>query len=196
MNPPHTVAQVLADTGPILLDFDGPVCAVFATVPDHAVTDELRRVLQATSRPQAPDWADCPPASSPSTPPDARSRHRHRPGRLAEDRRPRRRPGHSRTETAVPPSAAHRRPPGPRPTPPPATHPSAWHWQTSSPPWPAGSRRSSPPIDQLSAVRTSGGTKETAPTQQTAHHHASIGSHRAPAIKEAGPERPASDDGG
>ena len=47
MNPPHTVAQVLADTGPILLDFDGPVCAVFATVPDHAVADELRRVLQA-----------------------------------------------------------------------------------------------------------------------------------------------------
>lgn len=47
MNPPYTVAQVLADTGPILLDFDGPVCAVFATLPDHAVAEQLRHVLRA-----------------------------------------------------------------------------------------------------------------------------------------------------
>lgn len=47
MNPPYTVAQVLADTGPILLDFDGPICAVFATIPDHTVAAKLRRILAA-----------------------------------------------------------------------------------------------------------------------------------------------------
>lgn len=46
MNPPHTVAQVLAETGPILLDFDGPVCAVFATLPAHTVAEQLRHVLR------------------------------------------------------------------------------------------------------------------------------------------------------
>jgi len=47
MNPPYTVAQVLAATGPILLDFDGPICAVFATIPDHTVAAKLRRILAA-----------------------------------------------------------------------------------------------------------------------------------------------------
>jgi len=45
MNPPYSVAQVLADTGPILLDFDGPVCAIFATLTDASVAAQLRRVL-------------------------------------------------------------------------------------------------------------------------------------------------------
>lgn len=49
MTPPYTVAQVLADTGPILLDFDGPICAVFATIPDHTVAAKLRRILAAYS---------------------------------------------------------------------------------------------------------------------------------------------------
>ena len=49
MNPPYTVAQVLAATGPILLDFDGPVCAVFATIPDHTVAAKVRRILSAHS---------------------------------------------------------------------------------------------------------------------------------------------------
>lgn len=47
MNAPYTVAQVLAATGPILLDFDGPICAVFATIPDHTVAAKLRRILAA-----------------------------------------------------------------------------------------------------------------------------------------------------
>ncbi len=46
MNPRYSVAQVLSDTGPILLDFDGPVCAVFATLADSTVAAELRRVIE------------------------------------------------------------------------------------------------------------------------------------------------------
>jgi hypothetical protein len=33
-------------TGPILLDFDGPVCAVFATLADSTVAAELGRVVE------------------------------------------------------------------------------------------------------------------------------------------------------
>jgi len=43
--PPRTLAQVLAATGPILLDFDGPVCTVFATTPAATVAAQLRQVL-------------------------------------------------------------------------------------------------------------------------------------------------------
>ncbi|WP_422734467.1 HAD family hydrolase [Micromonospora sp. WMMD558] len=46
MNPRYSVAQVLNDTGPILLDFDGPVCAVFATLTDSTVAAELRRAIE------------------------------------------------------------------------------------------------------------------------------------------------------
>jgi beta-phosphoglucomutase-like phosphatase (HAD superfamily) len=46
MNAPYNVARVLSDTGPILLDFDGPVCAVFATLADSTVAAELRRVIE------------------------------------------------------------------------------------------------------------------------------------------------------
>jgi HAD superfamily hydrolase (TIGR01549 family) len=45
VTPPRTLAQVLAETGPILLDFDGPICTVFATIPGPTVADQLRRVL-------------------------------------------------------------------------------------------------------------------------------------------------------
>lgn len=45
MNAPYDVARVLADTGPILLDFDGPVCGIFATIPDYTVAARLRQVL-------------------------------------------------------------------------------------------------------------------------------------------------------
>ena len=45
MNARYSVAQVLSDTGPILLDFDGPVCAVFATLADSTVAAELRSVI-------------------------------------------------------------------------------------------------------------------------------------------------------
>lgn len=45
MTPPRSIAQVLAETGPILLDFDGPICTVFSTIPGPTVADQLRRVL-------------------------------------------------------------------------------------------------------------------------------------------------------
>lgn len=43
--PPRSIGQVLAATGPILLDFDGPICTVFATIPGATVADQLRQVL-------------------------------------------------------------------------------------------------------------------------------------------------------
>lgn len=46
MKPPRTIAQVLAEaTGPILLDFDGPICSVFAGLPANTVAARLRQVL-------------------------------------------------------------------------------------------------------------------------------------------------------
>jgi hypothetical protein len=39
------VAQVLAGDGPILLDFDGPVCRVFAGYPAARIAAELRSRL-------------------------------------------------------------------------------------------------------------------------------------------------------
>lgn len=51
MNPPRTIAEVLAETGPILLDFDGPVCAVFATLPAPTVAEQLRQVLTTHGAP-------------------------------------------------------------------------------------------------------------------------------------------------
>lgn len=45
MNARYSVAQVLSDTGPLLLDFGGPVCSVFATLADFTVVAELRRVI-------------------------------------------------------------------------------------------------------------------------------------------------------
>jgi HAD superfamily hydrolase (TIGR01509 family) len=43
--PPRTLAEVLAATGPILLDFDGPVCTVFATLPAGTVAAQQRQIL-------------------------------------------------------------------------------------------------------------------------------------------------------
>src|SRR4051794_14612032 len=45
MNAPDDLARVLAGTGPILLDFDGPICNVFAGNPAADVADELRQAL-------------------------------------------------------------------------------------------------------------------------------------------------------
>jgi HAD superfamily hydrolase (TIGR01509 family) len=42
---PRSIAQVLAATGPILLDFDGPVCTVFVTVPSQHVAAQLRQII-------------------------------------------------------------------------------------------------------------------------------------------------------
>lgn len=42
------VAKVLAEaSGPLLLDFDGPVCAVFAGVSAHTIAADLRELLTA-----------------------------------------------------------------------------------------------------------------------------------------------------
>ena len=41
----YNVAHVLGRTGPLLLDFDGPLCAVFAETSSAAVAAELRKVL-------------------------------------------------------------------------------------------------------------------------------------------------------
>jgi HAD superfamily hydrolase (TIGR01549 family) len=57
MKPRYTVAQVLAETGPILLDFDGPVCRVFATLAASTVAAELRRLL-AEHRAVMPQWVE------------------------------------------------------------------------------------------------------------------------------------------
>ena len=39
------IAHVLSGGGPILLDFDGPVCTVFAGYPADVVASELRGIL-------------------------------------------------------------------------------------------------------------------------------------------------------
>jgi HAD superfamily hydrolase (TIGR01509 family) len=44
---PQALRWVLDTTNAVLLDFDGPVCSVFAGVPAHAVADELRASLVA-----------------------------------------------------------------------------------------------------------------------------------------------------
>ncbi|GAA0254753.1 HAD family hydrolase [Saccharothrix mutabilis subsp. mutabilis] len=42
---PEVLRHILAATDALLLDFDGPVCAVFANLPAQHVADQLRRVL-------------------------------------------------------------------------------------------------------------------------------------------------------
>ncbi len=41
------LAELLAGTGPLLLDFDGPVCSIFAGYPAHEVAADLREVLES-----------------------------------------------------------------------------------------------------------------------------------------------------
>lgn len=40
-----SAGQVLDGVAALLLDFDGPVCSVYATVPDHIAADQVRGVL-------------------------------------------------------------------------------------------------------------------------------------------------------
>ncbi|TVT62158.1 HAD family hydrolase [Amycolatopsis rhizosphaerae] len=40
-----TAAELLAQARALLLDFDGPICSIFAGIPDHVVADQLRGVL-------------------------------------------------------------------------------------------------------------------------------------------------------
>ncbi len=44
--PPYDVAEVLAGTRVLLLDFDGPVCGVFGGIPDRAIADQLRPLIE------------------------------------------------------------------------------------------------------------------------------------------------------
>lgn len=59
MTPPDTVAQVLAATGTILLDFEDQSAPCFATTPDHTAAAKLRHVLAA-------HHVDIPPNASPA----------------------------------------------------------------------------------------------------------------------------------
>jgi beta-phosphoglucomutase-like phosphatase (HAD superfamily) len=42
---PDVLHRILANTEALLLDFDGPVCSVFAGIPAHYIADQLREVL-------------------------------------------------------------------------------------------------------------------------------------------------------
>jgi beta-phosphoglucomutase-like phosphatase (HAD superfamily) len=42
----RSLSQLLEGRGPLLLDFDGPVCAIFAGYPAASVADELRSTLR------------------------------------------------------------------------------------------------------------------------------------------------------
>jgi phosphoglycolate phosphatase len=42
---PETLRAILAHTDALLLDFDGPICSVFAGYPASAVADQLRAIL-------------------------------------------------------------------------------------------------------------------------------------------------------
>lgn len=42
---PDALREILATTEALLLDFDGPICSVFAGFPAHVVADQLRDVL-------------------------------------------------------------------------------------------------------------------------------------------------------
>jgi HAD superfamily hydrolase (TIGR01509 family) len=57
MKPPRTIAQILADTGPILLDFDGPICTLFATTPAPLIAQQLRHTLTRHGAPIPPHIA-------------------------------------------------------------------------------------------------------------------------------------------
>lgn len=43
----NALRALLAETDALLLDFDGPVCRVYATMPDYLPADRLRSLLQA-----------------------------------------------------------------------------------------------------------------------------------------------------
>ena len=55
LNDPEALRQLLANTEALLLDFEGPVCSVFAGIPACRVADRLREVLADGGR------ADLPP---------------------------------------------------------------------------------------------------------------------------------------
>lgn len=52
---PDTLRSILANTGALLLDFDGPICSVFAGFPAHVVADQLRDILDEGGHRNLPD---------------------------------------------------------------------------------------------------------------------------------------------
>jgi phosphoglycolate phosphatase len=42
---PETLRHILANTEALLLDFDGPICSVFAGYPAHTIADQLREII-------------------------------------------------------------------------------------------------------------------------------------------------------
>jgi HAD superfamily hydrolase (TIGR01509 family) len=54
------IADVLHSVGAILLDFDGPVCAIFAGLPAPNIANQLRQVLMKAGAPIPPRVADLP----------------------------------------------------------------------------------------------------------------------------------------
>ena len=50
-----TAAELLEQAGALLLDFDGPVCSVFAEIPAAVVADQLRTVLADGGRTDLPE---------------------------------------------------------------------------------------------------------------------------------------------
>lgn len=54
VNDPVAVQRILANADALLLDFDGPICDVFAGLPAHLVADQLRRVLAEGGHAQLP----------------------------------------------------------------------------------------------------------------------------------------------
>ncbi|MFI7679548.1 HAD family hydrolase [Actinophytocola sp. NPDC049390] len=51
---PEALREILATTDALLLDFDGPVCSLFAGLPAHVVADQLRQVLAAGGHSKLP----------------------------------------------------------------------------------------------------------------------------------------------
>lgn len=54
---PETLRRILANTDALLLDFDGPICQVFAGIPAHVVADQLRDILAEGGHTDLPEDA-------------------------------------------------------------------------------------------------------------------------------------------
>lgn len=52
---PETLRRILANTDALLLDFDGPICSVFAGIPASIVADQLRDMLTESGSGELPD---------------------------------------------------------------------------------------------------------------------------------------------
>lgn len=55
VNDPETLRRILSCAKTLLLDFDGPICSVFAGIPANVVADQLREVLTEGGHVDLPD---------------------------------------------------------------------------------------------------------------------------------------------